>query len=276
MTRKKATSGKSKERRRFPRVVPASEQVPATPPTDTAGIEKAESRPDDHQRYATFTLELLINEDDTVRRTHILHVQSREEQTWAGWDEAAVTKFITRRAELRSTPSGEEALEALFGPLEAAISETASLQPIAAVFDRAGVGDADTDASHASELRLSGLVISGAEASNGASLLNAGQPYLVRLTLDLPKSELSAAERTYHYYAVVQGKQLGGQERRLVARGRGTLTITSLTTHTIELTGVALPRGLYRLEWGVRLAPLGGQSLAALDAWLEGGLLQVY
>jgi len=276
MTRKKATSGKSKERRRFPRVVPASEQVPATTPTDTAGIEKAERRPDDHQRYATFTLELLINEDDTVRRTHILHVQSREEQTWAGWGEAEVTKFITRRAELRSTLSSEEVLEALFGPLEAAISETASLQPIAAVFDRAGLGDSDTNASYANELRLSGLVINGAEASNGASLLNADQPYWVRLTLDLPKPKSDAAEHTYHYYAVVQGKQLGGQERRLVARGRGTLTITSLTTHTIELTGVALPRGLYRLEWGVRLAPLGGQSLVALDAWLEGGLLQVY
>ncbi len=54
------------------------------------------------QRYATFTIELLLDEASRVRRTRVVHVQDGEEGLWANWDEVQLINFIIGHAGLRS------------------------------------------------------------------------------------------------------------------------------------------------------------------------------
>jgi hypothetical protein len=65
--------------------------------TTTERIEIASSR----QHYATFTVALLLNADNSVRRMRVVHVQSGEELICAGWDEGKLITFMTQRIKLR-------------------------------------------------------------------------------------------------------------------------------------------------------------------------------
>jgi hypothetical protein len=55
------------------------------------------------QRYATFHVELLLDEENNVRRTRVVHVQSKREEPWAGWDERRLLDFM-HHAALHPTP----------------------------------------------------------------------------------------------------------------------------------------------------------------------------
>lgn len=48
----------------------------------------------DKQRYATFVIELLLDQDGNVRRTRVQHIQTRADQKWAGWDEERLLAFL--------------------------------------------------------------------------------------------------------------------------------------------------------------------------------------
>ncbi len=55
----------------------------------------------DQSRYATFVVELLLDEHGNVRRTRVVHVQTGAEQRWAGWDQERLLVFLGPR---RSSP----------------------------------------------------------------------------------------------------------------------------------------------------------------------------
>jgi hypothetical protein len=59
--------------------------------------------PPEHQRYATFHVELLIDSDGGVRRTKVRHYQTDTEDNWAGWDQEHLSAVITGRAGLTFT-----------------------------------------------------------------------------------------------------------------------------------------------------------------------------
>jgi predicted flap endonuclease-1-like 5' DNA nuclease len=56
---------------------------------------------DERQRYATFKIEFLINEENQVRRTLIEHVQNDDKDKWAGWDENRILSFLQKEADLQ-------------------------------------------------------------------------------------------------------------------------------------------------------------------------------
>ncbi len=62
------------------------------------------------QHYATFTIELLLDEHNNVRRTRAVHVQSGMKTTWAGWDQEQVSTFLIEQSGLAGEPS-EAAIE---------------------------------------------------------------------------------------------------------------------------------------------------------------------
>jgi hypothetical protein len=72
---------------------------------------QARSKPDNsaaatvgRQRYATFTVEMLLDEDNRARRTHVAHVQDGDELIWKGWDGARLIDFLVEHAGLRPQP----------------------------------------------------------------------------------------------------------------------------------------------------------------------------
>ncbi len=48
--------------------------------------EEEPDKPADRQHYQMFTVEILLDEADDIRRTRVVHVGSKRESTWAGWD----------------------------------------------------------------------------------------------------------------------------------------------------------------------------------------------
>jgi hypothetical protein len=65
--------------------------------------DDAAANPPEHQRYATFHVELLIDPDGGVRRTTVRHYQTDLEDNWAGWDPEQLSAVITGRAGLNLT-----------------------------------------------------------------------------------------------------------------------------------------------------------------------------
>jgi hypothetical protein len=63
----------------------------------------ATANPLEHQRYATFHVELLIDSDGEVRRTKVRHYQTDSEDNWAGWDQEQLAAVIAGRAGLTFT-----------------------------------------------------------------------------------------------------------------------------------------------------------------------------
>ncbi|HBY94628.1 MAG TPA: hypothetical protein DEP84_11820, partial [Chloroflexi bacterium] len=106
------------------------------------------------------------------------------------------------------------------------------------------------------------------------TVLRDGQPFNVRLTLDL--TDVAAPQDALlDYTATIYAKNLGGP-RRAVGEARGTLPRTDSVT--IDVGRSILRRGLYRLEAAVVLTVLQADPMArpGIRALLEGGLLQVY
>jgi hypothetical protein len=50
----------------------------------------------DQESYATFVIELLLDEHGDVRRTRVVHVQTALEHTWPGWDGQRLLGLILR------------------------------------------------------------------------------------------------------------------------------------------------------------------------------------
>jgi Helix-hairpin-helix domain len=58
--------------------------------------------PNERQHYATFKVDLLLNEGGDVRRTHVVHIQDGRQATWAGWEDTRLIAFFAEHAELQT------------------------------------------------------------------------------------------------------------------------------------------------------------------------------
>jgi hypothetical protein len=75
----------------------------------TPALELPSSQPG-AQRYATFTIELLLDEAGRVRRTRAVHVQGGQQAMWAEWDGEQLIGFLTQQSGLRHTAAKAQAL----------------------------------------------------------------------------------------------------------------------------------------------------------------------
>ena len=198
---------------------------------------------ENHQKYATFTVELLLDRDCNVRRTRILHVQKREKVKWAGWDTDRLETFIFQSASLRSgdvqtAPAGEGA------DIPLHLDGLLNLQDLEAV-------------------------LPGSETPR--HLIPQNQPFDLNLTLDM--RELTAPENgPLQCRVVIYAKDLSGGPRQTVGRAKEHIKIDE--THTLAMSSLSLAPGIYRLEADVTLTRKGDE--ASLNAISKGGLIQIY
>jgi predicted flap endonuclease-1-like 5' DNA nuclease len=80
------------------------------------------------QHYANFTVELLLDENDEARRTRVVHVQSGDTDTWAGWEAERLVDFLARRTGVRSEVAKPVPLVAIAPELRSPI--TAAVEPV--------------------------------------------------------------------------------------------------------------------------------------------------
>ena len=247
----------------------------------------------ERQHYATFTVELLLDESDDVRRTRCAHVQSGARDTWAGWIEARLVSFVVEHAGLRvpglSVPTSPS-------QPEAALTTTATVRPIPPptpeaipAFAQAPKMETRSEEPEAEStclvqgtkqelrggLRLLDLAAMAPDSDQPCRVLPASKPFRVRLSLDLtgvarpPDVPLDCTTSIY-------AKRLGGDLRQLIGDARNAIKPSNKVT--VQVFGLTLPPGLYRLEAVVRinLPALGSQAPAGLTAMSSGSLLQIY
>ncbi len=252
-------------------------RVPAQPPKEMAAISG-------RQHYANFTVELLLDENDEARRTRVVHVQSGEVDTWAGWEAERLIDFLARHTTLRSQVTKPVALVAAKAkptPEVATTPEPVQLvtvvaEPVPEIVAVAGPATPPTTpAGLAGVPHLRRLEIVRTDMNTPQNILPYGQAFKVHLSLDLV-NVVAPDNPPLDFTAVVYAKSVGRDSHQVVSESYGTVDFAdSITLVTGDAT---LPRGLYRLEAAVTLTPTLAQPTPDhyLRAWLEGGLLQVY
>ncbi|HEX4661941.1 MAG TPA: hypothetical protein VH307_31480 [Streptosporangiaceae bacterium] len=176
------------------------------------------AEPEGQQKYATFHVELLIDADNTVRRTKTRHYQTDTEDSWPGWDDQRLIAVIRRKAAL-DTPARPTA-----GPPPPARPE-----PPAPPAPTAPPVHADGPAP--------------AEEGTHGSFRLAGQPTAVRMTLRVGHG-LDAGD--VDYTAEVAARSLADGHRHPLVPASGTAVMNEPVA--LELAGPPLRPGIYRLE----------------------------
>lgn len=209
---------------------------------------------------ATFTVELLLDEDNEVYSTYVMHVQSNREQTWMGWEKTQLVDFLDQSIVVKVTP--EVPVLANAEEPEYAPAVVVESTPLTTYPELVGT------------LHLRDLMIIGAESAGPRRILSRDQPFDVHLTLDL--TEMTVPDNTpLNYKASIYGKSLGSRSGQVVGEVEG--TVKPADTVTINVEGTPLAEGTYKLAATVIVA-LPGTKLTIKPGTTAsiGDVLQVY
>jgi hypothetical protein len=231
-----------------------------------------------HQHYATFTVELLLNDDNSVRRTRVRHVQSKYEETWGGWDSLRVVGSLVQHAGFSmNLPEPASTLKSLSiaehtGSREGAIAE-ASTSTISAATSQP---DVPPKTVLESVIRTCELAIVPWGSVVPCNMVPAGQPFSVRLAMDL--TEVTGPLLVALGYMIkIRAKKLGEPlPAKTIGRGQGTFIPADKVSCIVEAK-IEIP-GAYRLSVEATLALQEQASIreSSLSAVPITQLLQVY
>jgi hypothetical protein len=202
------------------------------------------------KHYATFTLELLLDEENRVRRTRATHFQSSAEETWTGWEQVRLVNFFIDKAALK-LPVPEST------PVEV---PTGALEPVPALVQLAG------------ELKLVEFVASTDGENKVQHVIPSSQPFEVTIMLDL--SEItSPSDDPLSYHLVLNSHNLKNRARKTMRELDGSFPLDG--RGIIHLEKLTLAEGTYRLEAFVTIGtPIN--TTQKINTFLEGNLLRVY
>jgi hypothetical protein len=172
---------------------------------DEAGqvlVDLAEKPKNNSLHYASYTVELLLDTENNVRRTRAMHVQSRKESNWAGWDQEKLHAFLVDSGQLKDVPMRAKLAQAAEFPTT---STPQSTKP------------STMQATSKPELRLTGNArvtethLQSIEGQPLGILIPSGQPFVVSMELDLsqlkaPKDEMLSFDANIYMKSVGNGK----------------------------------------------------------------------
>jgi predicted flap endonuclease-1-like 5' DNA nuclease len=210
--------------------------VPENPAAETPA-----GAPAGGQRYESFLVRVLLNEDGSIRRTTAQHIRTGTERHWPGLERQALPEFI------------ETAIAPAAGPV------TAGGTPAGPVTVR------EVPAEPGPARLVSPVALSVEPA-----MLRAAEPFTMTMTIDLAEPARHADRLAYS--AVIVARPMAGGPKRTVAESDGLLATTS---PAITISAAGLPPGAYRLDGAVSLREPGRDHPAHLAALAEGLLVQV-
>jgi hypothetical protein len=224
-----------------------------------SGAAIAESR----QHYATFKVELLLDENGDVRGTRVAHIQSGLKENWGGWEESRLVRFFVRCAEVQ-LPKAEPALS-IANP-EPVLQLNSTAAAVALPMVRGGLTGV---------LRLRTLETVTLDDDRPLSILHRDRPFHARLSLDLSNVQ-APHDVPLNYTATIYAKKMGDRQRQILGEAAGMLRPAEQGIINIEAR--PLTDGVYRLEATVVLTiPSGEASLyPGVMAMMEGHPIQVY
>jgi hypothetical protein len=213
---------------------------------------------------ATFTVELLLDENNYVHSAHVMHVESQREHSWTGWPNTELVDFLSESVEL-NIPSDEPALANAEKPEQVPALIT-DIEPPTSVAAKPAL---------AGTLHLRDMKVLTAGSLEPRSLVPHDQPFDVLLTLDL--SEITVPGNTpLDYKASIYRKSRSDPSGQIVVETDG--TVKPADNVTIDVEGNLLAVGSYRLAATVILALPGTKPTPKSDcvAVIDGGRIRVY
>jgi hypothetical protein len=201
------------------------------------------------QGHASFTLELLLGSDNSVRHTRVLHVETSKSDKWAGWDLDRLLTFLSEGGASfppAPEPAAATDVQAPPAPAPAEPPATAPEEAPAAVPSRATRQLPPTTRSTTlppSFLRVEELIpIRGGQRIQE---IRPDEATSVRLRLSTSPTDQPDAG-TFDLVVEFAARPWDGDERVLLGTERRTLRAGSALS--VDLTGgPSLPSGLYRL-----------------------------
>src|SRR5229473_1315910 len=215
---------------------------------------------------ATFTVELLLDENNNVYSAHVLHVQSRREHSWSDWPKSELVDFLGQSAGVNVTsvePVLAEPVLVTAEEPEHVPEVVAESMPLTAKPRLAGT------------LHLRDMKVLTAGSSEPRRLLPHNQPFDVRLTLDL--SEITVPGNTpLNYKASIYRKSRSDPSGQIIGETEG--TIKRADNVTIDVEGNLLVVGSYRLAATVILSLPGTKPTPKPDciAVIDGDRIRVF
>jgi hypothetical protein len=204
--------------------------------------------PSFRKHYATFTVELLLADDNQVRRTRTTHFQSEAQETWVGWDQNRIIHFMSGCAELRlPEPEKEAPVEVVATPPPAPVKL-------------------------AGEPKLTELLSIPVGGTNSRHVMPRDQSFGVTITLDLTETT-SPQDTPLTYCLDICAHNLKNKERRTIAEKEGDFLFSDRIQ--FQLDDLHLDVGTYRLDAAITVSTPGDET-QKLKAFTDGGLLYIY
>jgi hypothetical protein len=256
----------------------------------------------DSPHRATFTIELLLNEDNEPLRTHIVHHESGNVKNWDSWPYRELLSFFVQHAPLNlsqqgSWPSntkemasaspfaeGSERADALTEEIETPLPSMQESRDVVVLMEEREVvlpiaeetPLRATIASHpVGKLRVRELKVVERGTTLHRNTLPSELPFDVQLTVDLSgQGELTGSSLEYgvQFYA----KRLEDRARYTLAEARITISFNEIITITAQSKTV--PQGTYRLWANVTILATDKATAQSIlsTAHAKGGMLLIY
>ena len=245
-----------------------------TPPLQTQSSEAVREL---RQHYATFTVELLLDEDNSVRRTRAAYVQDKTEETWVGWEKSRLADFFVRGAGLKIPLSKSSPPEEPISKLKSAVLMETIASPARTLKTSQGksLPNSEPKDSFSGVLRASQLETIPLDSKMPQQIAHANEAFNVHILLDLTEVKATPS-KPLNCAVTIWAKKLGKGERQIIGEQQSTFMPVEKIPRAVEST-IPSP-GIYRLEALVTLTPESISPLphSTIRAWLEGSLLQIY
>lgn len=200
------------------------------------------------QHYATFTVELLLDEHNTIRRTRTACVQAEQEDTWAGWDPDRLVEFIALHSGARPVPQEESVPE----PHQRPVRKPEQVPALPSIHTR----------------------VSG-QLSHHGHILGKDEPFEITLPFVL-QNVILPGEEEVAYRLDLNAKALGAGSFMKLAGAQG--SFDDLKENEVTLKCPGLKEGVYRMVVDLTFSPplLNPDSEILENIHLDGGVLQVH
>lgn len=226
------------------------EQAARMPPqVEELNPEKSAPTGNNRQHYVGFTVELLLDKDNNVRRTRAIHVQTQKEATWAGWDGDRLLDFMMDEAELY--PEKASVDKPISQPRAAEIPPTVQDMERGSGFTNI---PERIPASLQGSFWVDTMNFYSPQGEDLKWMIPASQPFTVRLGLDLSKLEITGGVQLQYKASIFIHQRSNGGRRELV-KDHGELLFAKSTS--ISVTAQGLSTGKYQLEALVALSAAG-------------------
>lgn len=218
-----------------------------------------------------FTVEFLLDENNHVESTHVLHMQSGRKHAWMGWQKTQLIDFMCESAGLNvrldepAIPvAGEGGTESIEKPGPAPGERTggdASVPPV-------------TLSRSSSVLHLRELEVIGVNSGSFRRTLVQNEPFDVQLTLDMTELKMPGNSQL-NYNTTIYGRGQG-KPGLVLGKAEGSIIPSGRTTITVK--GNALPEGIYRLAAKVTVRQMDSEltTKSSTSGVIDGGVVQVY